>query len=248
MRSVLVFFSTLLVFFGAAGVALTDSAKEWYDTEGQATLQSFAGSMFPELSEQELEELVIGEPVAAVSIPEDSSDPRRVETEPEYFAAPVTSDDTPIGVLTYHETEITSEGTVVADAYLAERIHSLEEGDTLLFDAKYGSFFILREEQIIPANTDALEYLAGSTTLSSYLDWRKSVADEGPILGDEPSQRNYRPVTIAGIVLALFLTFTLIFTWLRHSPHAPQHFEIRGRNIRPVRFYRRGGNRVNADD
>ncbi|AZQ76118.1 hypothetical protein EJ997_01035 [Flaviflexus ciconiae] len=89
MRSVL----ALLVLLGLVllpGVARAateerspeESAEEWFENEATETLRSYAGTVFPDLTQEELEELVIEEPVPAVEISEDSSDPREVRPNP----------------------------------------------------------------------------------------------------------------------------------------------------------------------
>lgn len=239
----------LFLLIGVQAYAVTSTASDWYETEGEATLQSFAGSTFPDLTAEQLDNLDIGDPVAAVTVPENSADPRNTDASPEYFAAPVSSGDTPIGALTYHESDDGSgEGSVVADDYLATRLTTIAEGDMLLIDPDYDTYFIIRGDDVIPANTEALEYLAGATSVDSFLEWRQSLADEGPIVGGDEGGRNYRAVAFAGVILAVVLALTLIFTWLRHSPHGPQHTEVLHDHVRRVRIYRRGGNRVNADD
>lgn len=255
MRSVLALLVLLgLVLLPGAARAATEerspeeSAEEWFENEATETLRSYAGTVFPDLTQEELEELVIEEPVPAVEISEDSSDPRGSQAEPTHFAAPVTSEALPVGVVLYDITEDGGEGAVHADAYFATRLLTRERADLLIFEPQFSTYFMIRGDTIIPVSAEALDHLAGSTSVESFLELRKSLMTDDANGRDEAVSTNNRPAIIAGIILAVFLASTLTITWLRRSPNAPEPLEKLASHKRPIRIYRPGGNRVNADD
>ncbi|AZQ76119.1 hypothetical protein EJ997_01040 [Flaviflexus ciconiae] len=80
---------------------------------------------------------------------------------------------------------------------------------------------MIRGDTIIPVSVEALDHLAGSTSVESFLELRKSLMTDDANGRDEAVSTNNRPAIIAGIILAVFLASTLTITWLRRSPNAP---------------------------
>lgn len=243
---------TLLLFLaamlpGAVAHASTD-ARAWFDNEGEATLQSFAPTTFPDLSEEERAQLTIGVPVPFATIDEIATN-LSGEGEPTNFIAPVSLDGTVVGVISHSVDEATEEtDRVVADARLGEMMMAMEDGDRLFYDTVLDGHFIRRGNQIIPASEAALDRLAGSTSVDMFFGLRAEIMTEGPVTAVQPNQPESTPVLLVTILLALFLFFTLVLTWLRRSPVEPLPSTPVRKHFREVRFYRRGGTRVHTDD
>lgn len=242
----------LLILLGAlilAGPVKAAAIEDWFDNEGQATLQSYAPSVFPDLSEEQLSELTMGLEQPEISFDERSSDPRLSEGDPDGYAAPIVLDEDIIGVMTY---EVVAEGEteaeVHADAYFGQQIAAMRDTDLLIRDPELEAHYIIRDDQVIPVSAAALDQLAGSTTVESFLELRDSRLADSQTTQEAAQPSDSTPVVFAISLLALFLIGTALTIWLRRSPNAPQPPEIILRTTRQVRVYRRGGNRVNADD
>lgn len=237
-----------LALLGGGAQAATESPEEWFANEGESTLQSFAPSVFPEMSEEERAALAVGDPVP-FAIVDDWSDPRGGGQESTSWIAPVLSGETIVGAISHSEGgDIEDADQVVADVLLGEQIAGMTETDVLFQDLVLGGHYIIREDEVIPASDAALDRLAGSTSVDVFIDLRRALMAEGQSMDDDAPPPDQGPIIIAVVILGIFLLSAVIVTWLRHSPHAPQLPEPVHRQTREVRFYRRGGSRVNTDD
>lgn len=235
-----------LVLAGGAKAALVE---DWFEEEGQATLQSYAPSVFPDLSEEERSELSIGEPEPAVSLDDRSTDPRAGDREPDSYVAPIELEDDIVGVIAL---DIVDDGgdeaEVFADPYFGEQIENMRETDQLITDPDLGAHYIIRDGQVIPVSAVALDQFAGSTTVESFLELRRSLLSTSQTTQDSAQPSDTTPVMFTVALLAIFLVATALTLWLRRSPNASYPPVIIRGHTRQVRIYRRGGNRVNADD
>lgn len=241
----------LLVLLGSVIFAdwANATVEDWFEDEAEATLQSYAPSVFADLGEDELRELTIGDPVSAVALDENSTDPRVGDGTPDSYAAPISLEDDIVGVITYGTVgDEDDEANVYSDPYFGEAIVAMQETDVLIVDPENEAHYIVRDDRVIPVSASALDQLAGSTTIESFLELRRSLHSDSQAKDDAATASDTSPVIVAGVVLVIFLVSTVLFTWLRRSPTVPQPPEISRRRTRQVRIYRRGGTRVNADD
>lgn len=242
---------TLLLILGATllgGVAHANTL-DWFENEGESTLQSFAPTVFPDMSEEERASLTIGAPVPFTILGPDATDLRPTDPEPTNHIAPVLLGDDVVGVISHSDDEEMEESDrVVADAKLGEMIGTMEAGDLLFQDTVLTGHYIARGDEVIPASEEAINRLAGSTSIDMFLDLRAEIVTEGPTKEEESVRPESGPIVLASIILSLFLFFTLVLTWLRRAPHEPPPVDPVRRHFREVRFYRRGGNRVDTDD
>lgn len=242
----------LLILLGAlilAGPVKAAAIEDWFENEGQATLQSYAPSVFPDLTEEQLSELTMGPEQPEINLDERSSDPRLSESAPDGYAAPIELGEEIVGVMTYEvAAEGESEAEVLADAHFGQQIAVMRDTDILIRDPELEAHYIIRDDQVIPVSEAALDQLAGSTTVESFLQFRHSRLSTSQTTQESAQPSDSTPVIFAISLLALFLVGTALTIWLRRSPNAPQPPEIIRRTTRQVRVYRRGGNRVNADD
>ena len=234
----------------AGPAAAVSAAEEWFDDEGRATLHSYAPSVFPDLTQAELSDLEIGEPVPSVDLDDSTSDPRIGDGEPDRFIAPIELRDEAVGVIS-HQVEAVDgedEAAVRADAVLGEHIRAMKPGDRLITDPDISAHYVIRDGEVIPVSERALDQLAGSTSVESFLEMRRSLKSDTETHHDAAPPSDRGPVMVASTVVVVFLVAIALILWLRRSPHAPLPPEIILRRTRQVRMYRRGGNRVNADD
>ncbi|MBM9433732.1 hypothetical protein [Flaviflexus equikiangi] len=246
MRHILI----LLLFLGSllgAGPAAANAPEDWFTDEGEATLQSYASTVFPDLSEEDRAALTIGDPSPVIEAT--ATDSRLGDQEPASYIAPVYSGDTAVGVIGHPADETgDTDALVIADAFLAEQLTKLGDSDILLHDPEMGGHYIVRGDEVFPASEEALDQLAGSTSLESFMELRSSMISDSVGTVEATPHRDTRPVVVTVAVLALFLLFTIVLTWLRRTPDTPTVHDPVHRHIRQARFYRRGGHRVHSDD